>query len=69
MTQGQLSGTDLGTNSDLKNELYSLDVSAIDVCLSLFPWVKLRKTKGGVNLHVRKGLRIERQTYIRLHIR
>jgi len=35
-----------------KNELYSLDASTIDVCLSLFPWAKFRKTKGGVKLHV-----------------
>ncbi len=35
-----------------KNELYSLDASTIDVCLSLFPWATFRKTKGGIKLHV-----------------
>ena len=35
-----------------KNELYSMDASTIDVCLSLFPWASFRKTKGGIKLHV-----------------
>jgi len=35
-----------------KNELYSLDATTIDLCLSLFPWAEFRKTKGAVKLHV-----------------
>ncbi|NKC16216.1 MAG: IS4 family transposase [Gammaproteobacteria bacterium] len=35
-----------------KNKLYSLDASTIDLCLSLFPWAKFRKTKGAIKLHV-----------------
>lgn len=35
-----------------KNKLYSLDASTIDLCLSVFPWAKFRKTKGAVKLHV-----------------
>jgi hypothetical protein len=35
-----------------KNELYSMDASTIDVCLSLFPWATFRKAKGGIKLHV-----------------
>lgn len=35
-----------------KNNLYSLDSSTIDLCLSLFPWAKFRTTKGAVKLHV-----------------
>lgn len=35
-----------------KNELYSLDASTIDLCLSVFPWAKFRKTKGAIKLHV-----------------
>jgi len=35
-----------------KNELYSLDASTIDLCLSLFPWASFRKAKGGIKLHV-----------------
>lgn len=35
-----------------KNELYSLDATTIDLCLSLFPWATFRKTKGAIKLHV-----------------
>lgn len=34
-----------------KNPLYTLDSTVIDLCLSLFPWAKFRKTKGGLKLH------------------
>ena len=35
-----------------KNELFSLDASTIDLCLSVFPWATFRRTKAGVKLHV-----------------
>ncbi len=35
-----------------KNKLYSLDASTIDLCLSVFPWVKFRSTKRAIKLHV-----------------
>jgi hypothetical protein len=28
-----------------KNPLYTIDASTIDLCLSVFPWAKFRKTK------------------------
>jgi hypothetical protein len=34
-----------------KNQLYSIDASVIDLCLSVFPWAKFRKTKGAIKLH------------------
>jgi hypothetical protein len=40
---------DLGI--DLKNTVYALDASTIDLCMSLFPWAKFRKTKSAVKLH------------------
>ena len=36
-----------------KNPLYSLDVTVIDLCLSLYNWAKFRTTKGAVKLHVK----------------
>jgi hypothetical protein len=33
---------------DLDQSLYALDSTTIDVCLSVFPWAKFRKRKGGV---------------------
>ena len=34
-----------------KNKLYSMDATVVSLCLSLFPWAKFRKTKGGIRLH------------------
>ncbi len=34
-----------------KNELYSIDASVIDLCISVFPWAKFRKTKGAIKMH------------------
>ena len=34
-----------------KNELYSIDASVIDLCLSVLPWAKFRKTKGAIKMH------------------
>jgi hypothetical protein len=34
-----------------KNPLYSLDSSIVDLCLSVFPWAKFRKTKGALKIH------------------
>ena len=36
-----------------KNPLSSLDVTVIDLCLSLYDWAKFRTTKGAVKLHVK----------------
>lgn len=33
-------------------KLYLLDATVIDLCLSVFPWAKFRKTKGAVKLHI-----------------
>lgn len=35
-----------------KNKLLSMDSTLISLCLSLFPWAKYRRAKGGVKLHV-----------------
>jgi hypothetical protein len=35
-----------------KNKLLSLDSTTISLCLSLFPWAKFRRSKGGVKAHV-----------------
>jgi hypothetical protein len=45
---------DLGL--DLDATVYALDAATIDLCLSLFPWAKFRKTKGAVKLHTLMNL-------------
>jgi putative transposase len=34
-----------------KNKLFSLDATVVSICLSLFPWARFRRTKGGIKLH------------------
>ena len=42
---------------ELDNTVYALDASTIDLCLTLFPWAKFRKTKSAVKLHTLLDLR------------
>ena len=42
---------------DLKNAVYAVYCTTIDLCLSLFPWAKFRKNKGAVKLHTQLNLK------------
>jgi len=35
-----------------KHRLFSIDATLMDLCLSLFPWAKFRRTKGAIKLHM-----------------
>lgn len=48
-------GDELGL--DLRNTVYALDASTIDLCLSVFPWALFRSTKSAVKLHTLLDLR------------
>ena len=48
---------DEGLGVDIKNTVYALDSSTIDLCLTLFPWAHFRKTKSAVKLHTLLDLR------------
>ena len=52
---------DLYVNEDFGIELeaavYAFDSTTIDLCLSMFPWAKFRRTKGAVKLHTLLNLR------------
>ena len=41
----------------LKEPLYAMDSSTIDLCLSLFPWADFRSTKAGIKAHTVIDLR------------
>ncbi|NIU01514.1 MAG: IS4 family transposase [Nitrosopumilaceae archaeon] len=43
--------------AELDNTVYALDSTTIDLCLSLFPWAKFRKTKAAIKLHTLLDLR------------
>ena len=51
---------------DLKNAVYALDASTIDLCLSVFPWAPFRSTKAAIKLHTLLDLRGNIPTF--LHI-
>jgi len=42
---------------DLKDTVYALDATTIDLCLSVFPWAPFRSTKAAVKLHTLLDLR------------
>ena len=46
---------DLGLALD--ETVYALDSTTIDLCLTLFPWARFKKTKGAVKLHTLLDLR------------
>lgn len=41
----------------LEQSVYALDSTTIDLCLSLFPWARFRRTKGAIKLHTLLDLR------------
>src|SRR5207302_2663234 len=48
-------GDSLG--ADLKEAVYALDSTTIDLCLSVFPWAHFRTTKAAVKMHTLLDLR------------
>ena len=42
---------------ELQETVYALDSSTIDLCLSVFPWARFRKSKGAIKLHTLLDLR------------
>lgn len=49
---------------ELKETVYALDSSTIDLCLSVFPWARFRKTKGAVKLHTLLDLKGDIPSFI-----
>jgi len=50
----------------LDREVYALDSTTIDLCLSLFPWAKFRKHKAAVKVHTLMDLKGSIPTFIRI---
>lgn len=49
---------------ELKDTVYALDSTTIDLCLSLFPWAVFRQRKGAIKLHTLMDLRGYIPTFI-----
>ena len=52
--------------ADLDATVYALDSTTIDLCLSLFPWARFRRTKAAVKLHTLLNLRGSIPTFVRI---
>jgi len=50
----------------LDREVYALDSTTIDLCMSLFPWAKFRKHKAAVKVHTLMDLKGSIPTFIRI---
>lgn len=51
---------------NLKDTVYALDASTIDLCLSVFPWAPFRSTKAAIKLHTLLDLRGNIPTFIHI---
>jgi IS4 transposase len=51
---------------ELANTVYALDATTIDLCLSVFPWARFRKTKSAIKLHTLLDLRGNIPTFIHI---
>jgi len=51
---------------ELKETVYALDSTTIDLCLTLFPWARFRKYKGAIKLHALLDLRGPIPSFIRI---
>ncbi len=51
---------------ELDETVYALDSTTIDLCLSLFPWAKFRKHKGGIKLHTLLDVQTSIPTFIHM---
>jgi len=55
-----------GFGMQLNREVYALDSTTIDLCLSLFAWAKFRKHKAAVKVHTLMDLKGSIPTFIRI---
>jgi hypothetical protein len=53
--RGLYASDDFGV--ELDQTVYALDATTIDLCLSVFPWAKFRRTKAAIKLHTLLDLR------------
>jgi len=51
---------------DIDGNIYAIDSTTIDLCLSVFWWAPFRKNKGAVKLHTQYDIKTEIPTFIHL---
>ncbi len=50
----------------LKNNVFAIDATTIDLCLSAFSWATFRSTKAGIKLHTQLDLKTSIPTFIHI---
>jgi hypothetical protein len=53
----RLYGSDSQLDIELKQNVFAIDSTVIDLCLSVYSWARFRKTKAAVKLHVQLDLK------------
>ncbi len=53
----QLYADDSAVEVELKTNVFAIDATVIDLCLSVFPWATFRTTKAAVKLHTQLNLK------------
>jgi Domain of unknown function (DUF4372)/Transposase DDE domain len=54
------------TTLGLENNIYAIDASTIDLCLSVFWWAPFRKTKAAIKLHTQIDIKCAIPTFIHI---
>jgi len=62
----QLYRSDNNFKVDIDEMAYALDSTTIDLCLSMFPWARFRKSKGAVKMHTQLDLRGSIPTFVEI---
>lgn len=53
----QLYRHDSALEVDIKQNVFAIDATVIDLCLNVFPWATFRKTKSAIKLHTQLNLK------------
>jgi len=51
---------------DLKQSLYAMDATTIELCLSVFPWAKINPSRAAIKVHTLLNLRGNIPSFIRV---
>lgn len=61
----QLYADDTG-ELELNNQVFAIDATVIDLCLSVFSWAKFRSTKGAIKLHTQLNVKTSIPEFIHI---
>lgn len=57
---------DSSLDLELANNVFAIDATTIDMCLSAFFWAKFRSTKGGIKIHTQLDLKTSIPSFIHI---